>query len=74
MPPTAKSRPANAPCSAVKATTSSTLVPTGLASVATRRGSVGSVASSTATPLLSGLGQKRVLEPLAKSEKPQLPT
>jgi hypothetical protein len=40
--------------------------------VATRRGAAGSVASSTATPLLSGLGQKRVLEPLAKSEKPQL--
>jgi hypothetical protein len=33
-----RGRPANAPCSAAKATTSSTLVPTGLAGVATRRG------------------------------------
>jgi hypothetical protein len=37
-------------------------------------GSAGSLASTTATPFLGGLGQKRVFEPLAQSVNPQCPT
>ena len=62
--------PSSGPDSAVKTTTSSALVPAGFWSRETVTGSVGSVASTTATPLLGALGQNRAL-PVAQSVKPQ---
>ena len=74
MPPTAMSRPAYAPYLAVKTTTSSIDVPTGLTSRDTHLAWDGTRASMIAAPrVVSSDGQKREL-PFAQSEKPHCPT